>query len=90
MPGVEHGRPLVVCCRSRTNLYQKHWPHPSAYIHQRHRRHCNPFTRYHIALVISLSIPAKILEKWALTAMAVVMLVACVLVAAVPVKYKRR
>ena len=52
--------------------------------------HAQPARRYHVALVISLSIPAHFLENWALSAMAGVMFVCTVLVAAVQVRYDRR
>lgn len=46
--------------------------------------------RYHIALVISLSIPASVLENWALSAMAAVMFLCCMMVSLARVHYKRR
>jgi hypothetical protein len=46
--------------------------------------------RYHVALVISLSIPAHFLERWALSGMAAVMFVCVLLVAVSRVTYNRR
>ena len=89
---------LVVLARSSDTVYTQHTnPNPNSPNTNTYSliliislNLVPPIHRYHIALVISLSIPAPVLEHWALSAMAGVMVVCGLLVVMVPVQYNRR